>query len=388
MNIASLAVPHYVVPICTYSIEYSIREKQRGRSFMNSNTLKVGVIGAGNIFKSAHAPALTSHPEIEIVALCDTNEERANQRAAELSINNVYTDYKELLAAHPGLDFVDICTPNAFHSEIAIGALAKGIHVFCEKPDAVTPEQAAQMAEAARQNGKVLMAMRNNRFRPSVQFLHKYITGGHAGDIYTGRCGWVRRRGIPGKGGWFTTKSLSGGGPLIDLGVHFIDVAVWLMGNPRPVSVTGATYSKFAQTSISDSVHSQFGEAQAEGVYDVEDLATGFIRFDNGGTLQIEFSWASNVEEEMNFVELRGTKAGLSYKQGEAKIFTEVEGTLVDLLPKLPKDGNGHKEHLHHFIDCIQGRANPLNSPEDGVDMIKILSAIYESARTGSEVKL
>ncbi|MBE1442889.1 Gfo/Idh/MocA family protein [Paenibacillus sp. OAS669] len=355
---------------------------------MKHTSLKAGIIGAGNIFKSAHAPALAGHPEVELVALCDINLERARQRAAELGINNVYKDYRELLKSHPDLDFVDICTPNTYHSEIAIAALAQGIHVFCEKPDAVTPEEAEHMAQTARDSGKILMAMRNNRFRPSVQFLHKYITGGHAGDIYTGRCGWVRRRGIPGKGGWFTTKALSGGGPLIDLGVHFIDVAVWLMGNPRPVSVTGATYNKFASSTISDSVHSQFGEAQAEGIFDVEDLASGFIRFDNGSTLQIEFSWASNVEEEMSFVELRGTKAGLSYKRGEAKVFTEVEGTLVDLLPKLPKDGNGHKEHLYHFIDCIQGRAKPLNTPQDGVDMIKILSAIYESARTGAEVRL
>jgi predicted dehydrogenase len=355
---------------------------------MTGKKLKAGIIGAGNIFKSAHAPALADHPELEWVALCDTNEQRARERAAELGITRVYTDYRELLQAHPELDFVDICTPNLYHSEIAVAALKQGMHVFCEKPDAVTPEQASEMAQAAESSGKLLMTMRNNRFRPSVQFLKKYAASGHAGEIYTGRCGWVRRRGIPGKGGWFTTTALSGGGPLIDLGVHFIDVAVWLMGNPRPISVTGATYSKFAQSTISDSVHSQFGESKAEGIYDVEDLATGFIRFDNGATLHIEFSWASNVEEEMNFVELRGTKAGLFFKRGEVKIFTEVEGTLVDVLPRLPKEGNGHKEHLYHFIDCIQGRALPVNTPQDGVEMIQILSALYQSARTGAEVKL
>jgi predicted dehydrogenase len=355
---------------------------------MSGKKLKAGIIGAGNIFRSAHAPALENHPEVELTALCDTNSERARQRAAELGIQHVYSDYNELLEAHPDLDFVDICTPNAYHSEISVAALERGIHVFCEKPDAVTPQEAAKMAAAAERSGKILMAMRNNRFRPAVQFLKNYISEGHAGEIYTGRCGWVRRRGIPGKGGWFTTKSLSGGGSLIDLGVHFIDVAIWLMGGPRPVSVTGAAYTKFAGSSISDSEHSQFGESKDEGTFDVEDLATGFIRFDNGATLQIEFSWASNVEEEMNFVELRGTGAGLSYRRGEAKVFTEVAGTLVDLLPRLPKDNVGHTPHLHHFIDCIQGRAVPVNTPQDGIDMINILSALYESARTGSEIKL
>jgi predicted dehydrogenase len=353
-----------------------------------TNKLKVGIVGAGNIFKSAHAPALVDHPEIELVAICDVIVDKAKMRAADLGIPHVYGDYPEMIKQHPDLDFIDICTSNLFHSEVAIAALDAGIHVFCEKPDAVSPEQANLMAEAAKRSGKILMTMRNNRFRPSIQFLHKYISKGHAGDIYTGRCGWVRRRGIPGKGGWFTTKELSGGGPLIDLGVHFIDVAIWLMGNPRPVSVVGATYNKFANTSLSDSVHSQIGETNSEGTFDVEDLATGFIRFENRATLQIEFSWASNVEEEMNFVELRGTKAGVKFQRGDVKVFTEVEGTLCDLIPKLKKEGNGHAEHIHHFIDCLQGRAEPIIVPEDGVHMIKILSAIYESARTGSEVKL
>lgn len=353
-----------------------------------SNKLKLGVIGSGNIFRTAHAPVLAEHPEVEMIAICDIVPEKAAALAEKLGIPHVYTDYKELLARHPDLDAVDICTPNLFHSEVAVAALEAGIHVFCEKPDAVSPEQAERMADAAARSGKLLMTMRNNRFRPSIQFLKRYISNGHAGDIYTGRCGWLRRRGIPGKGGWFTTKDLSGGGPLIDLGVHFIDVAIWLMGNPRPVSVTGAAYTKFAQSDLSDSVHSQFGESRKEGTFDVEDLASGFIRFDNGATLQIEFSWASNIQEEMNFVELRGTEAGIKFQNGDVRIYTELEGTLCDIMPKFPRDGNGHGEHLHHFIDCLQGRAEPILTPVDGVHMIRILSAIYESARTGSEVKL
>ncbi len=356
---------------------------------MNTN-LKVGIVGAGNIFRTAHAPALANHPEADIVALCDIDTDKARARAEELGVppDRVYADYRELLERHPELDFVDISTPNAFHSEIAVAALNRGMHVFVEKPDAVDAAQAEAMAAAAERAGKLLMSMRNNRFRPAVQFLKKVADGGHAGDIYTGRCGWTRRRGIPGKGGWFTTAALSGGGPLIDLGVHFIDVAIWLMGDPRPVAATGATYAKFANADISDSEHSAFGERRDNGVFDVEDLATGFIRFDNGATLQIEFSWAANIDEEANFVELRGTKGGLKYRRGEAALFKELEGTLVDVFPKLPKDVPGHAEHLAHFIDCIRGRAKPINTPQDGVNMIRILSALYESARIGSEVKL
>ena len=146
--------------------------------------------------------------------------------------------------------------------------------------------------------GKTLMIMRNNRFLDASVMAKKFIDRGEMGEIYCGRCGWQRRRGIPGKGGWFTTKEQSGGGPLIDLGVHMIDLTMWLMGNPTPVAVSGAVYSKFNDTETSDSVHSSFGEKKADGTFDVEDLATGFIRFDNGASMQIEFSWASNIEQE------------------------------------------------------------------------------------------
>ncbi|WP_309121858.1 Gfo/Idh/MocA family oxidoreductase [Paenibacillus sp.] len=354
-----------------------------------SGKLRLGVVGAGGIFKAVHRNAWMEHPEVEVVAVCDINLERAQQVATTMGVEAVYADYRELLK-RDDIDMIDICTPNLFHSEIAIAALQAGKHVFCEKPDAVNPEEAQKMADAAAASGKLLMVMRNNRFNPSSQFLKRFIDEGLMGEIYTGRCGWVRRRGIPGKGGWFTTKELSGGGPLIDLGVHFIDVAMWLMNNPKPVAVTGATYTKFANDDISDSAHSSFGEKKDDGTFDVEDLAIGFIRFENGASLQIEFSWASNVGEEMNFVELRGTKSGASLKNGELKIFSEAAGQLTDTVPviKGAERVQPHAEHIKHFVDCLMGRAEPIIRPEHGVDMIKILSAIYESAEMGREVRL
>lgn len=337
--------------------------------------LKLGVIGAGGIFRNAHAPAWLNHPEIEIVAISDPVENLAQSFAEEQGVSNVFTDYHDLLALDE-IDVVDICTPNLFHSEIAIAALNAGKHVFCEKPDAVNVEEVVKMQEAANKSSKVLMVMRNNRFNPASQFVKKFIDAGHMGDIYTGRCGWVRRRGIPGRGGWFTTKALSGGGPLIDLGVHFIDLAMWLMGDPKPVSVVGATYNKFANK-----------DEENAGTFDVEDLATGFIRFDNGATLLIEFSWASNIEDEMNYYELRGTKSGVSFKNGDLKIFSEIEDTLVDIVPRLLNDSTpNHTRNINHFIDVLQNRSKPIISPDQGVDMIKILSAIYESAQIGKEV--
>lgn len=349
--------------------------------------LKVGAVGTGGMFKGSHLTSWLANPDTELVALCDVNKEAADKIAAEHNIADVYEDYRDLLT-RADLDIINICTPNLYHSEIAVAALKAGKHVFCEKPDAVSPDEAVKMAEAAKESGKVLMVMRNNRFRSVAQFLKAYVENGHMGECYTGRCGWIRRRGIPGKGGWFTTKELSGGGPLIDLGVHMIDLAVWIMGNPKPVSVSGSVYTKFAGTELSDSEHSAFGEKRAGGVFDVEDLASGFIRFANSATLQIEFSWASNIEQETRFVELRGTKAGFSLIDDDLKLFTEIEGTLCNIQPQIVKNGHGHGSNIHHFVDVVLGRNEPIFTPEQGVDMIRILSAIYESAKQGKEIQL
>jgi predicted dehydrogenase len=167
-----------------------------------------------------------------------------------------------------------------------------------------------------------------------------------------------------------------------------IDLALWFMGNPKPVAVSGSTYTKFAETELADSEHSAFGSKQAGGVFDVEDLAAGFIRFANGATLQIEFSWASNIEQETRFVELRGTKSGFSLINEDLKLFTEIEGTLCDIQPQIAKKGNGHGDNIHHFVDVVMGRSKPIFEPEQGVDMINILNAIYESAKLGKEVRL
>ncbi len=349
--------------------------------------LRIGIIGNGGICKGAHIGGYLKDDRVEIVALCDIIKERA-EFVRDNYFNNadVYTDYKELLKDKT-IDAVDICTPNYLHSIIAVDAFDAGKHVFCEKPDAVDVTEVLKMNEAAEKAGKVLMVMRNNRFVNASQYAKKFIEQGRMGDIYAGRCGWQRRRGIPGKGGWFTTKAQSGGGPLIDLGVHMIDLAIWLMGNPTPVSVSANTYCKFADNDTSDSVNSDFGDKNAEGTFDVEDLAMGMIRFDNGAVLQIEFSWASNIKKENRFVELRGSKSGLTWTDNKVDFFTEEAGELLDVSVG---EGNidGHHANLRHFVDVVLNGADPCFKPQQGIDMIKILCAIYKSAETGREVVL
>ncbi len=365
-----------------------------------SKVFKVGTVGCGGIWSGAHAQAWAGSADVKVVAVCDIVPEKAKLAAdkAGLTESAVYTDWKQMLAK-ADLDVVDVCTPNRLHSEVAVAALEAGKHVFCEKPDAVSVAEAQRMADAAKRSGKTLMCMRNNRFTAGAQFLRKYCQSGQMGEIYAGRCGWLRRRGIPGKGGWFTTKALSGGGPLIDLGVHMIDVAVWLMGNPRPVAVSGSTFRKFAEASgPADSVHAAFGQAKAivsplkrdlAGNAIAGILAMGFIKFDNGACLQIEFSWASNIHRETRFIDLRGTKAGCSFLDGDAEVYCELGGTQYDLKPRLHNTGShGHTPAILHYIDVLCGRAEPIFVPQQGVDMIKILTAIYESAESGKEVRV
>lgn len=353
--------------------------------------LKIGLIGAGNIASSCHMPGYARMDNAEVVAVCDVKPEKAKALAVKYGIDKVFENYLDLINM-PGLDAVDICTPNYLHSTIAVEALNHGLHVFCEKPDAISVAEAEKMKAAAEKNGKVLMVMRNNRYMQVSTFMKKYINDGKMGEIYAARCGWQRRRGIPGKGGWFTTKAQSGGGPLIDLGVHMIDLTMWLMGSPKPVSVTGCTYTKFADNDVSDSVNSTFGEKIADGTFDVEDLATGFIRFDNGASLSIEFSWASNIEKEERYFELRGTKSGAKWTSATQNlaIYSEEYGKTVDLLPNIDNRSGTqiHEANLRHFADVILNGAEPMFVPDQGINMIRILEAIYESARTGKEVRL
>jgi len=356
-----------------------------------SKKIKVGLIGCGGISKWSRLPAYRDDLEnAEVVATCDIIEERAKERAGQLGAKYAFTDYRDVIALSE-IDMVDICTPNYLHPVIAIAALNAGKHAFSEKPDAITVEQAVAMKEAADRNGKHLMVMRNNRFVANSIYMKKFIEEGKCGDLYAGRCGWLRRRGIPGRGGCFTDKSLSGGGPLIDLGVHMIDLAMWFMGNPKPVAVTGSTYTKFADNADApDSDNAKFGDAKENGVFDVEDLATGFIKFENGACLQIEFSWASNIEKETIFVELRGSKAGFKWENlppaGGLTIFSD---DFISYRPALTPLKMAHTVNLEHFInDVLIGGKEPDFKPEQGIEMIKILTGIYKSAETGREVLL
>ena len=342
-----------------------------------SKKLRMAIIGCGGIACGAHVSNYDNIDDIEIVAVCDIKPERMELiKSKYKSCAGAWTteDYMDIVNC-PDIDAVDICTPNYLHAPIAIAALNAGKHVLTEKPDAMTVSEVEAMKEASEKNGKVLMAMRNNRFTPAAIYARKAIANDEYGRFYAGRCGWIRRRGVPGDGSWFADKSKSGGGPLIDLGVHMIDLAIFLMGSPKPVSVSGSTFREIA------------GKNEKGGLFDVEDLAMGFIKFDNGACLHIDFSWATNIEKDTRFVELRGTKAGIKIENDELSVYGEKYGVQYDEKPR-PRGEYGHCVAIRHFADVVLNGTDPVFVPQQGVDMIKILNAIYESAETGKEVLL
>lgn len=347
------------------------------------DVLKYGCIGAGGIADWKHLDGYSKIGGVKIQAICDSNLKAAEKLAEKYGIPDVYKDYIEMLDKTE-LDFVSICTPNYLHAPAALEALKRGMHVHCEKPVAMNAQEAQSMVDAKNKYGRKLMVALNNRFTNESFFVKRYAEAGFLGDIYHAKCGWRRRRGIPGKGGWFTNKSMSGGGPLIDLGVHFLDLTMYFMGNPKPSSVSGATYSKFSANISRNGWN--YG-SKGDGIYDVEDFAVGFVRLENGATIDLEFSWASNIEKEYNYYELLGTKGGISFSDGKLKIFSEIEDTCVNILPDTNYSDKALNE-FEHFIDCIKNDREPLAPPEQAVDLMKIIDGIYKSAETKKEVML
>ena len=332
--------------------------------------VRIGIIGVG--IGAYHVRGLQKVSDCEVSALCDIDRERAQKLADESGSPRVFTDHKEMLN-QDSIDAVIVATPNFLHASQTIDSLNAGKHVLCEKPMAMNAAEAEKMVEAAKKTGKMLMMGFNNRFRGDSQLLKNYIEAGELGEIYYAKTGWIRRKGIPGLGGWFTTKAKAGGGPLIDIGVHVLDLTLWLMGNPRPVSVMGSAYAKFGPQAAKE----------RGGTYDVEDLAVGLIKLDNGATLFLEASWASHIEKDVVYSNLIGTKGGADLDP--LRIYTDVHGVSTDLTPQF-RQLSGHEMEVKHFVECLREGKEPMATGQHGLDIMRILDAIYKSMETGKGV--
>ena len=343
---------------------------------MINKKLRYGLIGAGSNAERKHLNNYMTLPNVELAAICDVNIENAQRLAQKYSIPKVYSNYEDMLN-NEELDLVSVCTPNYLHAEISIYALEKGVNVHCEKPLAINAREAQKIVEAKIRSGKQVMVGLNNRFTNEAVYLKKYIDAGYLGDIYQVKAGWIRRSGIPGRGTWFTNKDCAGGGVMIDLGVHYLDLALYLIGMPEPSYVTGSVHQNFCHTTT----RNRNGyKGNPNGIFNVEDAAIGFIGLQNGATVNFEFSWASNIEQDKTFIEIIGTKGGVSLINGELKIFSELLDTCVDISPKLNPNIKLMNE-FEHFTNSILSGEVLIAPAEHGVYMMNIIDHFYEASR-------
>ena len=350
--------------------------------------IKVAVIGCGNI-SQAHLSAYRKNPKVELYALCDINEKQLNKRADECGISRRYVDLDTMLRELPEIDAVSVCTWNSAHAPCVLAALKAGKHVLCEKPMAINAQLAEEMERTAKENGKLLMIGFVRRFGNDCAILQDLINDDQFGEIYYAKATYLRRNGNP--GGWFGDLSRSGGGPLIDLGVHVIDLTRYLMGNHKPVSVYGATFHKLGnRKNIKGGVGYQSVSASRNDICDVEDAVTALIRFDNGSVISVEASFSLNLEKDKGDIEFFGTKAGAKLNP-ELTIYSSMSNYMTNVeltVPTALSFESLFENEINHFVDCVTEGIPCRNPAEDGVTLMKILDGIYESARTGHEVIL
>lgn len=341
--------------------------------------LRVALVGAGQIARVSHIPGYKSMDDVEIVGICDTVLESAKKLAEDFHIANYYSDYKAMLCDLKP-DAVSICVPNKFHCQITCDALNSGCHVFCEKPPAISLQEAEEMERTAEKVNKLLSYGFHLRYSRSVAVLKRKIDMGEFGDIYAARVQWLRRRGIPGWGN-FTNKSVQGGGPLIDIGVHVLDLAFYLMNFPR-ISYVCATQSQRI---------GKRGGAGLMGEWDphkftVEDGLFGFIRFDNGASINLETSYALNMKDkDIRNVQLFGEKLGATVFPLE--IFGEDGGQLINTEYPFHDEMDLHYSCLRNFVRACMGNEDLLVTSKQGTYIQNVVDALYRSAESGEPIK-
>ena len=353
-----------------------------------SKKLKYALIGCGGCGENKHLASYEKYPDdIELAAVFDADGARAKEIAERHKVPKVCSRYEELLA-DPTIDIVSVATPNAWHAPITIAALRAGKHVHVEKPIAMNAREAQAIVDAKNRAHRKVMVGLNNRFTEIALYAKRYVDEGHLGEIYHARCGWRRRGGCNMFGRWFADKKQSGGGPLIDLGVHFFDLTLFFMGFPAPVAVIGSCYDKIAHPpgTAKPGKNVMMGGNKARGKFDVEDFAAGFVKLETGASVAFEFSWGSHIERDTTYLELLGSRGGLSMHDGVLKIFTEAAGGLVDIIPQVQNTSGWGEHETRHFIDCVKYDREPIAPPEEAVKMMQIIDAVYASSRSGHEV--
>lgn len=354
---------------------------------------KVGIIGAGGMVRY-HVKGFRE-AGAEIVAIADVNRDAAQRTADTYGIPKIHDDVEEMLASE--LDAVSIIVPNKFHAPLTIQCLDAGKHVFCEKPPALNAKEVEAMISAAKAAEKSMMFNFNNRARPESYAMMQAIKDGTVGRINSVQAKWIRRTGIPGFGGWFTTKAFSGGGPLIDL-LHMLDLGMYFMGYPEPAYVLAQTFDDF----ITDrNFKGPWGiPDKVEGTTDVEAAVHGFISFKTGQVMTFQNSWAELVKREEVSVTFQATKAGGKVERlfGEdgvdetaidtCELYVQENGKSVNRTISVPAcEDMGRIRSAQNFILAIEGKEEPLNTPAQALTLMKVIDGAYESSERGAPVE-
>lgn len=343
-------------------------------------TLRVGIAGTGFIAKF-HMDGYREAENIELVACCDCVEDRAKTFAEKWGFREYYTDVRKMLVDE-NLDVLSVCLPNRFHLDPTLTALKKGIHVLCEKPIGMNAREAKRMLDASKRSKGILSIGHNLRFMAKNRALKKLIEGGELGEIFFGRSHTLRRVGIP-AWGEFHKKEISAGGPLIDIGVHGLDLILWFMGFPGIDTVSGATYTKFGNTQ--EQYHSWGGSLDPKE-FSVEDFASGYVRLMNGATLALESSWAGHIEKNSFQQTVFGDLGGA--QTDPYRVYKTMNGVHVDVDLVEIDEVDSYREEILHFLSCIREKKIPLVRPEESLQVMQVIDGLYRSAETGREVKI
>jgi predicted dehydrogenase len=358
----------------------------------SEDVLRVGVIGLGWAGQQ-HLAAYDRHPGTKVVALAGLEEPVRAKLAARYAIERSVAAWEDLLE-RGDLDAVSVCVPTFLHAPIAIAALERGIHVLSEKPIALNATEADAMVQAARTADRVLDVAFNHRQRGDIQRLKAVIDAGRLGRPYYAKAWWLRSTGIPTMGSWFTRAELAGGGPLVDIGVHVLDYSMFLLGNPEVVAVSASTYDLLANAGFGSSPDSNKTGATDAKTFDVEDLASVFMRLADGGTLLVEASWAAHRRDGDEFgITLYGTDGGAELivddyaPKGSLQVFTDEDGAAV--ATRVPvKPGRGHKAVVEQFVEKLRSGSWRQHDGSSAAALARVVDACYRSAAERREIRL
>lgn len=350
--------------------------------------IRVAVIGCGNIANASHIPAYMKNDEVEIKYFCDLIPERANACVEKYGCGKAVVDYHDFLN-DPELDAVSVCTHNDFHSIIAIDFLRAGKHVLCEKPVARILSEALEMQKVAHETGKVLNIGVCNRFNTYVMKIRELIDSGELGEVYHVYASFRSHRSIPGIGGDFTIKAKSGGGALIDWGVHFIDLIMYCCGDPKPLSASGEAFCKLGKDIKNYTYTSMWAADSSDmnGTYDVDDSVVGLVRT-TGPVISFNGAWAQNIGEREMFIDFMGDKAGIRLQYcSDFQIWSVKNGMLTETKVSA-SETNMYENEINDFIRCIKTGEKNQQNIDYAVETSKILQAIYDSSDNHCEIKI